>query len=263
MASTSVSRLPIYKNFIDEMARISAKTPRISTWKAPLVRPPKNLNMHLYKRYPFPNIPNFPIGSRQDMWERFLRIKSEQHNHRIAKRAAASINYAYSDDLSFEEDASSAEVQQGDDEAGVGDAFDDIEKKVDGTDKTISCNDGSNTIESSRRAGSPQAKTAEVHPLEDTTPTTQYIQNVPLPRVIQRHIMKPVQQLANVSALGKIVGFRIQVSGRKTTRTATDTVRYGRLATGQQGQSHVDFGRSSYVTRRGVTGVKVWISYAT
>ena len=97
--------------------------------------------------------------------------------------------------------------------------------------------------------------------MDNTAP--KYIENVPLPRVIQRHIMQPIQQLTNASALGKITGFRLQVSGRKTTRTQSETVRYGRLATGQQGQSYVDFGRSSYVTRRGVTGVKVWISYAT
>ena len=78
---------------------------------------------------------------------------------------------------------------------------------------------------------------------------------IPLPNVIKRHILQPSQ--------GKVVGFRIEVKGRTGSRSARRCLAYGSLASGKVGMfgSFVDFGKSSYVTKRGVSGVKVWVQY--
>jgi hypothetical protein len=87
---------------------------------------------------------------------------------------------------------------------------------------------------------------------------------IPLPRNIQRHCLSPIASLENESSMGKIVGFRIEVKGRVGSRSMRRAVNYGSLDVGKIGPmtgTYVDFGRSNYVTKRGVTGVKVWIAY--
>ncbi|TPX33035.1 hypothetical protein SmJEL517_g03972 [Synchytrium microbalum] len=250
--SKTIRSLSVYKNFLNELARLSAKAPRVTTMQAPLARPPKNLNMHLYKRHPFPGIPNHPPGSRQDMWERFLKIKSEQYCNRKAKAATASLD----DGLDSAADEAFEEI----DDAAIDRAI---------QDASLSSEQPSELASEGITESNTPVESTLIDPVVEggdaliTSDEIAYVEDIPLPRVLQRHIMKPNQQLTSASPLGKVVGYRIQVSGRKTTRTVTDTVRYGRLSTGQQGTSYVDFGKTSYVTRRGVTGVKVWIAYAT
>ncbi|KAJ3020919.1 hypothetical protein HKX48_009523 [Thoreauomyces humboldtii] len=92
----------------------------------------------------------------------------------------------------------------------------------------------------------------------DQPPT---LTDIPLPSVLQRHIYLPSPSLAKETQLGKITGFRIEVTGRRGTRSATQRFGYGRLGTGNVGGAYVDFAKSLYVHKKGVTGVKVWIGY--
>ncbi|KXS19589.1 hypothetical protein M427DRAFT_132078 [Gonapodya prolifera JEL478] len=83
--------------------------------------------------------------------------------------------------------------------------------------------------------------------------------NVPLPRVLRRHLLNP--SLA-MQGEGKITGFRVELSGRRGLRSARSRVAYGRLGTNSYGTTHVDFGRAYYVSRRaGTMGVRVWVGY--
>ena len=87
---------------------------------------------------------------------------------------------------------------------------------------------------------------------------------VPLPQVLQRHMLTPITCLMEQSAMGKIIGFRIEVKGRVGSRSMRRSVNYGVLDSGKIGPltgTLVDFGKSSYVTKRGESGVKVWIAY--
>ncbi len=72
----------------------------------------------------------------------------------------------------------------------------------------------------------------------------------------------PSFNLGEGSGLNKITGFRIQVTGRRGTRSSKQIFSYGKLDTGSPGSSYVDFARSQYVLKKGVTGVKVWVGYS-
>ncbi|KAJ3186659.1 hypothetical protein HDU85_007479 [Gaertneriomyces sp. JEL0708] len=87
------------------------------------------------------------------------------------------------------------------------------------------------------------------------------LRDIPLPAVLMKHIHQPSPTLSQGKSLGKITGFRIEVTGRRGTRSSTQRLAYGRLGTGDIGGSTVDFARSLYVHKKGVTGVKVWIGY--
>ena len=89
-------------------------------------------------------------------------------------------------------------------------------------------------------------------------------EKIPLPSVLTRHCVTPVSSLMGESALGKVIGFRIEVKGRVGSRSMRRAVNYGVLDSGKIGPltgTMVDFGKSSYVTKRGESGVKVWIAY--
>ncbi|TPX60222.1 hypothetical protein PhCBS80983_g01895 [Powellomyces hirtus] len=105
------------------------------------------------------------------------------------------------------------------------------------------------------------ANTPPQPPSQHSDSATEYLQNIPLPTVLTRHIVLPSPSLANGTHLGKITGFRIEVTGRRGTRSATTRFGYGRLGTGNVGAAYVDFARSLLVNKKGATGVKVWIGY--
>jgi hypothetical protein len=60
-----------------------------------------------------------------------------------------------------------------------------------------------------------------------------------------------------------IIGFRIEVKGRTGSRSMRRSIHYGSLNISKIGVNgyHVDFARHNYTTKRGATGVKVWIAY--
>ncbi|KAJ3087763.1 hypothetical protein HK102_010342 [Quaeritorhiza haematococci] len=124
-------------------------------------------------------------------------------------------------------------------------------------------------MQSGRPRALPSAQQQQQHQKPGTTKpsspaqqTTSFLTDIPLPRVLQRHIMLPSPPLSQETAQGKVTGFRIQVTGRRGTRSSKQIVSYGKLDTGSAGHSYVDFGRSHYVHKKGATGVKVWIGYS-
>jgi hypothetical protein len=102
------------------------------------------------------------------------------------------------------------------------------------------------------RSGMPPAGTSDVA----------QVTNVPLPHVLRRHILAPSSTLGKESNAGKIAGYRIEVNGRRGSRSVKSVVSYGKLDSKDLVGSGVDFARSHFVTKRGSTGVKVWIAYA-
>lgn len=105
------------------------------------------------------------------------------------------------------------------------------------------------------RSGIPQAQlgTGKASPI---------CKDIPLPSVLMRHVLTPSETLKNNESVGKIVGFRLQVKGRRGSRSKKDVFGYGTLGLGDIGSYFVDFGRSHYITKRGAIGVRVWVSYA-
>jgi hypothetical protein len=85
--------------------------------------------------------------------------------------------------------------------------------------------------------------------------------SVPLPSVLSNHIRLPRLPLRE-----KVTGFRIEVKGRMGSRSRRDVVQYGKFgfsrSAGVKG-SMVDFARGLYITKRGTTGVKVYVAYGT
>ena len=94
-----------------------------------------------------------------------------------------------------------------------------------------------------------------------TLDKTGELDNMPLPKVLVRQIVYPSPSLLNSSKDGKLCGYRVTVTGRRGTRTSTQTVNYGRLHTGSIDSSAVDFGLASFVGKRGSTGVRAWVSF--
>jgi ribosomal protein S3 len=104
--------------------------------------------------------------------------------------------------------------------------------------------------------------------LDTTTTTTtsstkeNFVQDIPLPRCLVRHITNPSYCLSNATSLGKITGYRIEVTGRRGTRSSKQTVSHGKIDNPDIGASYADFARSWYVHKKGVSGVKVWVGYS-
>jgi hypothetical protein len=94
-----------------------------------------------------------------------------------------------------------------------------------------------------------------------------YGSKFPIPTVIQRHLLVPQQPLINETSLGRIQGFRIEIKGRNGSRSSRKVLSYGKLNTGRLDPitgSMVDYGCSAYTNpKRGVVGVKVWVSYGS
>ncbi len=90
----------------------------------------------------------------------------------------------------------------------------------------------------------------------------------------QSHQTEQNDSLLNPSAIGdnalhnveneitksKVLGFRIQAKGRRGARSSKQVVEYGKLSFGNV-NSKIDFGQSSFTTKRGSTGVKVYVCY--
>ncbi|KAL2913647.1 hypothetical protein HK105_206807 [Polyrhizophydium stewartii] len=97
-------------------------------------------------------------------------------------------------------------------------------------------------------------------------PTTETVTDIPIPTSLMRHILRPVPPLEHGTSLGKILGFRIVVKGRRGTRTSKQVVSFGRMDTGATAALDgvfVDYGRSHYVNKKGSTGVKAWVTYSS
>ena len=101
------------------------------------------------------------------------------------------------------------------------------------------------------------------------------LNNIPLPKVIMRHVIKPhtsllppdsplspLNQLSSFSLQSpKITGLRIELRGRRGTRSAKQYYAVGRLDTSDVGSAFVDFGKAMYTHSKGTSGVKVWVGY--
>lgn len=87
---------------------------------------------------------------------------------------------------------------------------------------------------------------------------------IPVPTVIKRHLLQPVNWMEKEIGLGKIVGFKIEAKGRAGSRSMRRGLSYGMLDGGKISRingSLLDYYQTAYTTKRGATGVKVWIQY--
>ncbi|KAJ3413411.1 hypothetical protein HDV05_008052 [Chytridiales sp. JEL 0842] len=89
-----------------------------------------------------------------------------------------------------------------------------------------------------------------------------FLTDIPVPKVLRRHIQTPLSTLSNSTPLNKVCGFRIEVNGRRGTRANRQVMHYGKLFTKDSDRSFVDFGRSGYFNKKGASGVRVWIGYS-
>ncbi|KAJ3288680.1 hypothetical protein HK104_008036 [Borealophlyctis nickersoniae] len=89
----------------------------------------------------------------------------------------------------------------------------------------------------------------------------QFVRDLPLPKVLIRHIREPSNLLDAGSSAGKILGFRIQLKGRVGTRSRKQMFFYGKLEQRESDRSHVDFAKSQFTAKNGANGVKVWVAY--
>jgi hypothetical protein len=90
------------------------------------------------------------------------------------------------------------------------------------------------------------------------------LKGIPIPKVITRHILQPIKNLETETGLGKVVGFKIEAKGRTGSRSMKRGLSYGMLDGGMISSvngSLVDYAQSAYTTKRGATGVKVWVQY--
>jgi ribosomal protein S3 len=69
-----------------------------------------------------------------------------------------------------------------------------------------------------------------------------------------------LHNVENEITKSKVLGFRIQAKGRRGARSSKQVVEYGKLSFGNV-NSKIDFGQSSFTTKRGSTGVKVYVCY--
>lgn len=92
-------------------------------------------------------------------------------------------------------------------------------------------------------------------------PSVPYLTDIPLPVCLRRQVEQPHYALTHETGLNRILGFRIEVKGRRGSRSMKSGLSYGRLDRSAAGSSHVDFAKSFFVSKRGISGVKVWINY--
>jgi hypothetical protein len=89
-----------------------------------------------------------------------------------------------------------------------------------------------------------------------------FLEDIPLPRSVIRHLETPNPCLLEGNALGKITGFRIEVKGRKGSRSVRQLVSYGKIGSSDISKTCVDFAKSYFVQKKGASGVKVTIGYS-
>ncbi|KAI8804302.1 hypothetical protein BJ742DRAFT_871997 [Cladochytrium replicatum] len=88
------------------------------------------------------------------------------------------------------------------------------------------------------------------------------ITDLPLPHVLRRHIQDPSSSLATNKESRPVLGFRIQMNGKRGLRSAKTVMQWGSMATSSVGSSYVDYAKASFVDKRGASGIKVWVAYA-
>ncbi|KAJ3055012.1 hypothetical protein HK097_000091 [Rhizophlyctis rosea] len=106
------------------------------------------------------------------------------------------------------------------------------------------------------------ANTKPTEPSDEQSPDQpQYVTDIPLPFNLLRHIHRPYRTFDSGSPVGKILGFRLEVKGRRGSRSMRQTYSYGKLGVGDIAGTELDFARSVFVNKKGASGVKVWVAY--
>ncbi|KAI8821029.1 uncharacterized protein EV422DRAFT_506249 [Fimicolochytrium jonesii] len=220
-----------YSHFLRELSKVSAYAPR--------GKAPKLYNYHQYIPHPFAQQPSptsaaATATSVKALMQTPLRLRSERY--------ARSGRYGPGVVLKVAETHTPEGETDG--EAAVGGGASTAESDAVGP--------------SSAPQSTEQVLTASI---PNVPRTAEYLTDIPLPAVLTRHIHMPSPTLQNGNAVGKITGFRIEVTGRRGNRSATQRYGYGRLGSGSVADSYVDFAKSLLVNKKGSTGVKVWIGY--
>lgn len=96
-----------------------------------------------------------------------------------------------------------------------------------------------------------------------TDPKSTFASDVPLPNVLKRESAGPNACLTAGSALGKVLGYRIIVTGRRGSRSSKQVISFGKLDSRKISSSWLDYGSSHLVTKKGSMGVRVWILYSS
>ncbi|KAJ3328352.1 hypothetical protein HDU76_010127 [Blyttiomyces sp. JEL0837] len=225
-ASSSSSRGDLYVKFIRELRKINANAPRAKV--------PKLLNTHIMATSPFPT--TAAALAQRDIESYEIKRKSEMY-FKSAHPVAS---------LDLPEDVTTTSTT---------------------TTSSSTSSTPSTSSESTTDSKSPIPPTST--PAAPPTTTTQsqsqsqtYLTDIPLPNVLYRHVILPSPTYATQNSVGKITGFRIEVNGRRGTRTNKQILYYGKLATKDSARTFVDFGKADFYNKKGSTGVKVWIGYA-
>ncbi|KAJ3119059.1 hypothetical protein HDU96_003234 [Phlyctochytrium bullatum] len=256
-----------YLRYLGQMAKISARVPRIN--------PPKLLNYHHFVHSPFPDV---RPGAAEQHFVNTADIRRRSEFYNVAGegiRAVRRLDLEEGEALWADEDGEevmlSVEEVAGEEAQVKGE----LESELKGLAELAS---EASTAEVAGAAAakkdsdipSPSASSkAEITstdspailpttpPLPETDAATQpapqleLADDIPLPKVIMRHVYDPSPIIASNSPIGKIMGFRIEVNGRRGTRAMRQVMHYGKLATKDSDNSLVDFGRASYFNKKG------------
>lgn len=88
-----------------------------------------------------------------------------------------------------------------------------------------------------------------------------YLTDIPIPNCLKKHLASPSTILSEGNPANRVIGFRIEMKGRRVSRTMKTMLFSGKIAR-SCGSAYVDSAKSHFVTKRGVTGIKVWINYS-
>ncbi len=100
--------------------------------------------------------------------------------------------------------------------------------------------------------------TLQLETLKTNSKNDLYCQNIPLPKILTKHLMRPSASLMD---RGKLIGFRIQTSARIGGKSGSVQMSRGRIGSKSFDLANPDYGKSIYVEKLGVSGIKVWTSY--
>ena len=92
--------------------------------------------------------------------------------------------------------------------------------------------------------------------LEDTK--EKYLDDIPLPKILTRHLLNPSRSLQDQ---GGVMGMRFIFSARVGGKSGKITLGRGKIGAKSFDLSNVDYGKSFYVEKLGVSGLKAWVSY--
>ncbi|KAJ3214330.1 hypothetical protein HDU67_001771 [Dinochytrium kinnereticum] len=241
------------------MAKLSTKMPRI--------KPPKLLNYHLLIRSPFPQT---RPGSAEKHAISMSDIKRRTDFYYAAINASRPLKPLadLETDLAWTDEGNDAQ----DDVFATADLEEEGSKRTESVKEEAAVVEAllaEMNVEDSSPVPSPTSSPSshlipDVIPPTSTSvaiPTRTLVDDIPLPRSIMRHVISPSPLLATHSPVGKVTGFRIEVNGRRGTRAMRQVMHYGKLATKDSYNSHVDYGRASYYNKKGSTGVRIWVGY--